>query len=100
MFCADFETGAMKWTDRSVGPASLCFADGRLYVRGHSSGEVALVVPKAAGYQETGRFKQPERSKTPAWPHPVVANGGLYLCDQDLLLCFDVSGAAGENAGK
>lgn len=92
MFCADFETGDEKWTDRAVGPASLCYADGRLYVRGHNSGEVALVEPSPGGYRERGRLKQPDRSKTPAWPHPVVANGGLYLRDQGLLLCYDVSG--------
>lgn len=94
--CAEFETGKMKWTDRSVGPASLCFADGRLYVRGHNSGEVALVEPSAEGYREKGRFKQPDRSKTAAWPHPVVANGGLYLRDQEHLFCYDVSASPGK----
>lgn len=91
LFCADFGSGQVKWTDRSVGPASICFADGRLYVRGYNSGEVALVEPSPEGYKEAGRFKQPKRSKIPAWPHPVIANGGLYLRDQGVLLCFDVS---------
>ena len=26
----------------------------------------------------------------PAWPHPVIANGKLYLRDQDLLFCYVV----------
>jgi outer membrane protein assembly factor BamB len=91
LFCAEFVSGRVKWTNRSVGPASVCFADGRLYVRGHSSGEVALVEPSPEGYKEAGRFKQPDRSKIQAWPHPVVANGGLYLRDQGVLFCFDVS---------
>jgi len=25
-----------------------------------------------------------------AWPHPTIANGKLYLRDQDLLLCYDL----------
>jgi outer membrane protein assembly factor BamB len=91
LFCADFATGEVKWTDKSVGNASLCFADGRLYVRGHGSGEVALVAPSSEGYREKGRLKQPDRSKSQAWPHPIVANGGLYLRDQDQLFCFAVS---------
>lgn len=91
LFCAEFATGKEKWRDRSVGPAGLCYADGRLYVRGYNSGDVALVEPTPDGYREKGRFKQPERSKIAAWPHPVVANGGLYLRDQDVLLCYDVS---------
>lgn len=91
LFCADFETGEVRWTDRSVGAASVCYADHRLYVRGHNSGEVALVEPSPKKYIERGRFQQPDRSKTQAWPHPVVANGGLYLRDQGVLLCYDVS---------
>jgi hypothetical protein len=39
---------------------------------------------------ETGRFDQPDRSKQAAWPHPVVANGRLYLRDWDALFCYDV----------
>ncbi len=91
MFCADFNTGDEKWTDRAVGPASFCYADGRLYVRGHGSGDVVLVEPSVSGYKELGRIKQLNRSNTQAWPHPVVANGGLYLRDQGTLLCYQVS---------
>jgi outer membrane protein assembly factor BamB len=91
MFCSIFDSGEVKWSDRAVGPASLCYADGRLYVRSHESGEVALVEPSPEGYKEKGRFKQPDRSTKPTWPHPVVANGGLYLRDQGTLLCYDVT---------
>ena len=91
VFCADFATGKVKWTDRSVGPSSVCFADGRLYVRGHGNGEVALVDPSPEAYQEVGRLKPAERSKIQAWPHPVIAIGGLYLRDQDALLCYEIS---------
>jgi outer membrane protein assembly factor BamB len=89
VFCAEFATGKVKWTDRGVGAASVCFADGRIYARGHA-GDVALVEPSPTGYTERGRFKQPDRSEKPAWPHPVVANGGLYLRDMGVLLCYDV----------
>lgn len=91
LFCADFETGKTLWRDRSVGASSICYADGRLYVRGHNSGEVALVEPSPDGYRERGRLKQDERSEVRAWPHPVVANGGLYLRDENTLLCYGVS---------
>ena len=90
LFCADFATGKVKWTDRSVGPASVCYADGRLYARGFNTGEVALVDPSPEAYKEVGRFKLPTKSKYPGWPHPVVANGGLYLRDWGTLLCYDV----------
>ena len=35
-------------------------------------------------------FKLPERSGRESWPHPAIANGKLYIRDQDKLLCFDV----------
>ena len=41
-------------------------------------------------WSKTGRFDQPDRSEEKAWPHPVIANGKLYLRDQDILLCYDV----------
>jgi len=91
LFCVAFDTGTEKWTDRAVGAASLCYADGRLYVRGHNSGEVVLVEASSDAYKEHGRLKQTDRSKMPAWPHPIVANGGLYLRDMETLFCYDVA---------
>ncbi len=91
LFCAEFATGKVLWKEASVGPASICFADGRLYVRGYNSGEVALVEANPKEYVEKGRFKLSDKTKTPGWPHPVVANGGLYLRDMDYLFCYDVA---------
>jgi outer membrane protein assembly factor BamB len=89
LFCTDFLTGKVKWQDRSVGVGAVCYADGNLYVRGEK-GDVALVEATPEAYREKGRFKQPERAKTPAWPYPVVANGNLYLRDQNFLYCYEV----------
>src|SRR5262249_49075225 len=88
--CAEFATGKGEWAEKSPGNASICFADGRLYVRSHNTGDVFLVEANPREYSEKGRFKQPDRTKVSAWPHPVVANGGLYLRDQDVLLCYEV----------
>jgi outer membrane protein assembly factor BamB len=90
LFCAEFATGKEKWVEKSIGNASICFADGRLYVRSHSSGDVVLVEANPKEYVEKGRVKQPERTKTIAWPHPIVANGGLYVRDMDVLVCWEV----------
>jgi outer membrane protein assembly factor BamB len=89
LVCMDFKTGAAKWRDRCVGKGSLVVADGHLYVRGER-GEVALVEAVPEGYKEKGRFRQPDRSGFPAFCHPVVAGGRLYLRDEDVLLCYDV----------
>ena len=49
-----------------------------------------LIDPDPKKYIECGRFEQPNRSRAKAWSHPVIANGKLYLRDQDLLFCYDV----------
>ena len=85
LLCADFKTGEVKWQDRGVGPCSVCYADGRLYLHGEKAGEVALVeATPATAYHEKGRFTpkdQPERGRSQAWAYPVVANGRLYVRD-------------------
>jgi len=79
----------VKWKERSVGASSLCYADGRIYARGFEK-QVALIEATPEAYREHGRFAPPDRSKFNAWPHPVIANGGLYLRDQGALQCYEV----------
>jgi alcohol dehydrogenase (cytochrome c) len=89
--CLEFKTGKVMWDDRGPGKGSIVYADGRLYCRKESGqGTVYLVDADQKGYVERGRFDQPDRTKEPAWAHPVVANGKLYIRDQDVLLCYDV----------
>jgi outer membrane protein assembly factor BamB len=89
--CLDFKTGKVLWSERRAGKGSVAFADGRLYYRAED-GTVLLIEPSAKEYLERGRFKQPDRSRSPAWAHPVIANGKLYIRDQDTLFCYDVKG--------
>jgi len=93
LVCLDFKTGKVLWDQRdSVGrraKGSLALADGRLYYR-MEDGTVALIEPNPKEYVERGRFEQPDRRRQPAWAHPVVANGKLYIRDQDVLFCYDV----------
>ncbi len=84
----DFSTGEVLWRDRSVGKGSLVVADGRLYLFGEN-GIAGLAEATRAGYRETGRFEL-QTSGSPTWSHPVVANGRLYLRDQETLYCYNV----------
>ena len=98
--CIEFTTGTEKWQNRCVGPASLFFADNRLYLHGEN-GEMALVEPTPEGYREHGRFKpsgQPERGDSAAWAYPVVANGRLYVRDLGVLWCYYISAAKGKSS--
>jgi outer membrane protein assembly factor BamB len=89
--CQEFKTGNLVWNDEGVGKGSLTCADGHLYLRSEAGkGVIALVEATPNGYREKGRYDQPNRSSENSWTHPVVANGKLYIRDQDALLCFDV----------
>lgn len=91
--CQDFKTGEMKWQEGKGAPGkgSIAYADGHLYLRQENGpGTIALIDATPAGYHETGRFDQPDRSKSNSWPHPVIAGGKLYIRDQNVLLCYDV----------
>jgi alcohol dehydrogenase (cytochrome c) len=93
LVCLDFKTGKVMWDQRQNGQrrakGSLAFADGLLYYR-MEDGTIVLIEPNPKQYTERSRFQQPDRSKQPAWPHPVIANGRLYVRDQDVLLCYNV----------
>jgi outer membrane protein assembly factor BamB len=83
-----FDTGEVAWKDRSVGKGSMVYADDRLYLFSEN-GVVGLAEANPSGYKEHGRFEiQAGNAKT--WSHPVVANGTLYLKDQDTIYAYDV----------
>jgi outer membrane protein assembly factor BamB len=93
LICLDFATGEVLWDERRgeqrVPKGSIAFADGRLYYR-TEEGTMLLVEPSRERYIERGRFEQPDRTNVPAWSHPVIAGGKLYLRDQDVLFCYDI----------
>ncbi len=94
LLCIEFATGKIKWEDRAIGAASLCAADGRLYLHGES-GAVALVEASPDGYREKGRFTPPDAPKRSAqmekaWAYPVIAGGRLYVREHNMLWCYQV----------
>lgn len=93
LICVDFASGKTQWTSRSIGPASFCYADGRLYLHGENNGDVALVEATPEAYRERGRFTPPnvpDRGRSKSWAYPVVADGRLYIRDLGALWCYDV----------
>lgn len=92
LVCMELITGKVAWKDRSVGKGAVSYADGHLYVRSEGGdGTLALVEATPQAYREKGRCDQPDRSNFNAWPQPVIAGGKLYVRDQDVLLCYDVT---------
>jgi len=62
-----------------------------LYFR-YQNGVVALIEANPKELKVAASFREADRSGRECWAHPVVANGKLYLRDQDKLVCYDVKG--------
>lgn len=94
--CLDFKTGEVKWSEKAaVGKGAIAYAGGMLYLLDERKGDVVLIEPSPEGWKEKGRFTlAPQTSirspKGAIWTHPVVANGRLYLRDQDHIYCYAV----------
>ena len=83
-----FKTGDVLWRHRSVGKGSVIYADKHLYVLSED-GAVALVEARPDQYHEVSRFDIPS-GRYPTWAPPVIANGQLYIREQDRLVAFDI----------
>ncbi|HTG46003.1 MAG TPA: PQQ-binding-like beta-propeller repeat protein, partial [Verrucomicrobiae bacterium] len=95
--CQKFTSGEEVWASKKLGKGAVTSAGGRLYCLEEDSGTVVLIEPSTTGWKEHGRFKLQAQSSQRSssgkvWTHPVIANGKLYLRDQELLSCYDVSG--------
>jgi outer membrane protein assembly factor BamB len=94
IWCADAKTGTVAWSrrDRSEGSgsASMCYADGMLYVR-YQNGWVSLVAADPKAYREVSKFRV-ENGRSNCWAHPVVISGKFYVREKDVIWCYDVAG--------
>jgi outer membrane protein assembly factor BamB len=97
LVAVEFATGKVKWQGEGIGRGSVVYADGQLYIHGEN-GDVALVEATAEAYREKGRFTPPAQPKRKrlgpypekAWTYPVIANGRLYIRDNETLWAYDI----------
>jgi len=87
--CLDFKTGRSTYVAQGVGKGSLTWADGMLYTYSER-GLVGLVPATPERHEVVSTFRIPQGGKGPAWAHPVVCGGRLYLRHGDRLHCYDV----------
>ena len=88
LICMHYLTGEVAWRARSVGKGSLIAADGMLYLlsEGH---ELALAEATPEEYREHGRIRLQPHGR-PSWAHMALADGILFVRDQESLTAFDV----------
>jgi outer membrane protein assembly factor BamB len=87
--CIDVNTGALKWSEPSIGNGALIAADGKLIVM---SEKAELVIAEAT----PTRFKQLSRAQVlggKCWTMPVLSNGKIFCRNsRGDLVCVDPSG--------
>jgi len=88
--CLEWSTGQIAWKPDAPerGSAAVTFADGHVVFR-FDRGPVYWVEAVPDAFRIRGVLKPP-RGEGPAWPHPVICGGRLYLRHADILLCYDL----------
>lgn len=89
--CVDARTGSTVWNTFTTNRprAALTWAEGHLYLR-NADGEVSLAQVSSEGMSLRGSFKIPEFEKSLGVTSPVVAQGRLWLRDNNRIFCYDV----------
>ena len=97
----ELASGELNWgpiRNEGKSSASIAYADGHLYYR-YQNGLMVLVEANPAEYREKGSFMIPDVQRE-SWPHPVIANGKLFLREQDKLYAYDLKARKKEGKGK
>ena len=95
--CQEFKTGKEIWSEkRALGKGCLTIAEGMMYCVDEGRGDVALAVASPKGWEQHGKFRLDPQSRIRSrrgkiWTHPVIANGKLYLRDQEHIYCYNIS---------
>jgi outer membrane protein assembly factor BamB len=90
--CLSVQSGEETWAYRGLGKGSLLVADRNLLVVLSDRGSLLLVEATPTAYTELARFQAMEGK---AWTSPALANGRLYLRDEDEILALDMKPSGG-----
>ena len=90
-FCAELQSGTIKWKKRTSGSGSISIAaaDGRLYLH-FANGTMVLAKAEPGEFTEVSAFTVPGSGERPSWAHPVILDGKLYLRENNMVLCYDI----------
>ncbi len=109
LVCADWKTGAIRWSEAGLGRSSMVWVDEHLIVLGEF-GDLVLVKATPDRYEEVSRTRLVAAAAdarntagqttvqgmgddllvAPCWAAPVIAHGYLYVRGQGRLVCLDL----------
>lgn len=87
--CVELATGREVWAQKDFGPGGVVLA-GNVLVTLSDRGEVVLVNPQPAGYEELARFKAVDGK---CWNHPTVSSGRVFVRSTKEGACLEVTPA-------
>lgn len=88
--CLEFETGAVRWSQRGVGEGTVAAAGDKLIVL-TDDGELIIADASPEAFQAHARAKVLEGGQ--CWTVPVIADGRIYCRSKTgQLVCVDVGG--------
>ena len=85
--CLSWANGKSQWQVGGFGKGALIIVDGLAYVLG-KDGRTALAKLSPQGMGKISEFRAPLSGK--CWTMPVVANGRLYMRNEQKIVCYDV----------
>jgi outer membrane protein assembly factor BamB len=88
-FCADFLTGKIKQSDRTLSKVGLTYADGMLYCLNHR-GTMYLLAVTPDGFRIVSQFDLEKMPDKTYLAHPVICGRRLYLRQDDNLYVYDI----------
>ncbi|MDZ4687798.1 MAG: PQQ-binding-like beta-propeller repeat protein [Planctomycetaceae bacterium] len=83
--CINAQSGERVWQKLRFGKGNLIAADGKLWLS-TINGELVVARLTTAGYEELGRMPVLKATRQA----PAIANGRLYLRDDQEIICLDV----------
>ncbi|MFM1997682.1 MAG: hypothetical protein RLZZ111_2069 [Planctomycetota bacterium] len=94
LVCADWKSGAIRWSERGLGRASVVVADGHLIVLGEF-GDLVLARATPERFEPLSRARLVDAGAgdllaPPCWAAPVIAHGYLFVRGQGRLVCVDL----------
>jgi outer membrane protein assembly factor BamB len=71
---------------------SVIAADGNLYLH-FANGTIALAKATPEDYKVISSFKVPHTGIRLGWAHPIIADGKLFVRDENYIWCYDLKAA-------
>jgi len=87
LVCLDLRTGEVQWSERGFEKGGVVGIDGMIIAVDGRKGDVVLVEMTPGEYRERGRIR-PLGGQS--WTAPIVADGRLYLRNQESLVSLDL----------